>query len=181
MSRIKYKESVFYPENIVTIQYEGDRPFGFYNDLPDIIKTVFRVETKDIRELRLDWDTSGKNVGFFNLWIIDTRKDNYTAVFAILQIKGSMDPATKKGSATINCIAWLQTEFDYATPIHHILGYMYWYLFYKKIRMNYLQESKETILNFIDNIRAKLGVSMMSFGTDSEVDYENIGRIGKIK
>ncbi len=153
-----FKEELFAPKKVVSIEYTGQNPFKFYGSIQKLLINTFRVEGKDISETDFEWDLSGAAPEFLVKMSIKVGLDAYSSLKIIIQMHGRQSTKDFPGNLTLKFMATISSEFYCSTYLHEGILVLYKKFFYDKLIEKYKEENKRNSYIFLNGIRKILKV-----------------------
>ncbi len=152
MSKILLQDNLVYPEEKEIIKFEGREPFSIYDNMVNILKKSFEISTPSVIETDLKWDTTAPDKSFYAKWTAERKLDEWTKAEVKILIKGKQNSNTRRGNITIAIKPILKTEVNVGF-LQRVFWWVYYFIFYKKKRMNDFYFGK----NLINRLRNEIG------------------------
>lgn len=134
----------------VTMEYIGPNPQKIYNNIFNIMKSIFRVADSDIQEEKFSWGK--KEVEKFKTRIyLQKEMDKFSYLQIRIDLSGQ--GAENNGNAKVKIKSILRTEYPEDTVWQRSLFYEFlrtlWHnLFYHQSRANYTEECRHYVILF---------------------------------
>ena len=157
MPTIKIVQDVLAPEYQKVTKLSGYHPSQLLKIIPDTLLNVFRQQTPALFEDELKWDTSDDPVMFFSKWRLRDGKDRRTKVVVSVIVEGYQSKQDLSGKVTVALRCQILTEINYQTVIDRSLYWLYDRFFYKRHRMEYIEEARRRMIELEDKIKAYFG------------------------
>jgi hypothetical protein len=132
------------PSGKIVVEFKGKNPFAVYKALKDSLKKVFGVGSSAIWERDFRWDITSDPRSFFVRYFVKKGIDMRSSVLSEIILEGEQ-PSTpeKDGKIRITIKGKLVTEYERKTtfqnlPIYKGLLLLYNFIFYNRVRRNYL-------------------------------------------
>jgi hypothetical protein len=133
------------PTAKIKIEFKGKNPFSAYKTAKDFFKTVFGVGGSKIFERDFRWDITSDPRYFFIRYFVKKPIDMRSYVLTEVIFEGHQPSnPEKEGDVTITINGRLITEYERKTafqklPLYKALIWIYNFIFYNKVRRNYLK------------------------------------------
>lgn len=140
--KIKIIDDCLHPWSKINMTYKGKNPVTVIQGIEDVFKPYFRISTSKYNQEVFNWDVSGKVYEFFFKYWIEKEVSGYTKLKFRIWVQGTEDSETHEGEAKIEITAHAEHTF----PGHWILKGFWWlyqYLFYDKLRSQYIDKCRE--------------------------------------
>ena len=164
MVKWTFEDDCLAPRGQIKIEYRGKDPFGMFLKAKPIIQRIFEIETKDFWERDFRWDMTSDPRSFYIRTYANKGVDFRSSILGEIIYQG-LQPADpdKDGSMIILISAKLKTEFNFLTPIQKLPFYrglirLYNFVFYNRVRRNYLYVCNQLIEKLSDEFRRNLNV-----------------------
>jgi hypothetical protein len=150
------------PGRYVRIIYNGPNPFSIYQSNFSILQRAIEIDASDYWERDFRWDISSDPRSFYVRIIVEKKMDARSVIYFEIIMQGNQpsDPS-KNGSLTINVGAKLKTEYKLDTPFqqspfYKSLLWLYNFLFYFRIRRDYIRMCNDWVSKIIKAYRTIL-------------------------
>ncbi len=153
-------------QKIIILDYHGPNPQNIYRQTRSLLKSVFKVQDKEIEEKVFDWDRSAPEEKF-KIWIImDKDIDPHSYYHVEINLNGKAAPSKefgKEGEAHVQIEAMLRTEYPQdmwweRTIFHELFRVIFHNAIYKGERVKLLEECKEMSLRFYTELKNYLNI-----------------------
>ncbi len=154
-TKLAIEDSLISPRSRINIEFRGREPQKFYNEIPKLIATVFRVHPESIQEKKFTMHR-GEPEKFKADWEVIKDIDKFSYYRILVSITGQS--VKRHGEAAITVEGLLRTEYPQDTYWQRSLFYemlrMIWHtLFYTSRRQRYMVDGKRLISLFIDDLK----------------------------
>lgn len=146
------------PKDTLTVKFNGKNPFAAVTIVPQLLRSIMKITTKDVLETDVRWDTLGPMRQFYGMWMGKRYEDRWTTTRIRIIIQGEQHPADRTGSVNIELKGTLLTVYEYSNFIQRSFWWFYNYVFYNKQRRVYLEEGKDKIYEMRDIFQRTLGI-----------------------
>jgi len=159
-SKIMIQDELLKPRNKVFLDYHGPHPEKFYNEIPQLLMTVFRVNESALQEKKFFW-TRGEPMKFKIAWEVDKDLDRFSYLWVDIKLEGS-SPSQGDGTASITIEGAIRTEYPQDTFWQKSLLYellrTFWHkTTYIKQRERFLQDGRRHMSIFIEELKRLTG------------------------
>ena len=140
---------------ISTIHFTGSNPERFYKEIPEILRTTFRVGEHAIQERRFKW-IKGDPEKFEAKWEVDKDLDKFSYYYIEVALRGSVSKG--HGSADIIFEGYLRTEYPQDTAWEKSIFYEIWRMiwntfFYYNKRDRYIIDGRRLMAQLADRLK----------------------------
>jgi hypothetical protein len=153
--KLMIQDDLLKPRNKIEINYSGPNPERFYEEIPKLVMSVFKVSENDIHEKKFVW-SHGEPQRFKVEWEITKDLDMFSYYYIEISLSGS----SSKGIGTVNITieGLLRTEYPQDTFWQRSFIYevfrMFWHRsFYVSKRQSYVLEGRRLILLLAEEIK----------------------------
>ena len=157
MATITIKQDVLAPEYLKVLKLSGYHPSELLKLIPSLLLEIYRQQSPSLFEDNLRWDASGDPINFYAIWRIRDGKDARTKVFTKVVVEGQQSKTDLSGSIVVAIRSWVQTDVEYNNPLSRAGIWFYDRVFYKKHRLQYIDEARRNVLILEDAIKAHFG------------------------
>jgi len=154
-TKLAIQDDLLRPRARTSIDFKGKNPQKFYEEIPKLISTAFRVHSESIQEKKFLMH-KGDPEKFESEWEIIKDLDKFSYYRILVTLKGASSKG--HGSAAIVVEGVLRTEYAQDTYWQRSLFYevlrMFWHTyFYTSKRNKYLDDGKSLISFFLDDLK----------------------------
>jgi hypothetical protein len=150
----------------MNFNYTGPNPQRLYEKIKEILFVVVRHDPHELMERDFAWDRVGGIEKFKTTFDLVRDLDTFSYVQIVLTLTGEAKPSKefgKEGTAHINMIGRLRTEYPQDTLWQRSLFYEMFRVFYHKIiyedkRAHYREQCRDWMHKINDEIKAFLNV-----------------------
>jgi len=146
------------------LRIAGKRPYQIAEMLPDILRRVLKVQTKDIFEHDVRYDVSVDPRTFYGFWEGRRQEDKWTRTSIRVTIQGEQSAAEGTGFLDIRLRGVLVTTYPYSNFIQRTFWWFYNRFYYYKQRRQYLFRDKDEIFQIKEMIQRTFAVSPEEIG-----------------
>ncbi len=158
MAKIVVMDECLVPEKYTYVRYTGPRPWDVAEKITDLIRPFFHVSASGTNNWRLNWDMTGDVRTFYTLWWVKKKFSKFTDMKVALKLQGEQQKDTKMGKFSLQLSATLETKFKGWGPLLRPVWYFYSYLFYNRVRRQYLKRCQSMVYNFKNEIKKHFGL-----------------------
>ena len=154
-TKMMIHEELLRPSPVITLHYSGPNPEKFYNEIHNLLITVFKVSDQMIQEKRFVWRKGDPEV-FSVSWEVNKDLDKFTYYNIDVSLKGEVKEG--HGKADIEFTASMRTEYPQDTILQKSLLYeflrMFWHnTFYEPKKAEYHREGRRLMAVFIQKLK----------------------------
>ncbi|MDD5416422.1 MAG: hypothetical protein PHU12_00420 [Candidatus Aenigmarchaeota archaeon] len=155
-TKLVIEDSLIRPRDKIFFDYKGKNPHKFYEELPKLMATVFRIHSENIHEKKFSV-TKGDPEKIKAEWEIVKDLDKFSYYIIYVSVDGQSSKG--HGAARVTVEALLRTEYPQDTYWQRSLLYeilrMFWHkFFYTSKRHTYVDEGRGLITVFLDDIKS---------------------------
>jgi len=155
-TKLAIEDDLLRPRSKIIIDFKGRNPQKFYDEIPKLISTSFRITPSAIQEKKFMMH-KGDPEKFKAEWEVVKDLDKFSYYRILVSLEGVSSKGA--GSAMIAVEGTLRTEYPQDTYWQRSLLYevlrMFWHSsFYTSKRHYYLDEGKSLITFFVDDVKA---------------------------
>jgi len=148
---IKFVDDILAPREDVVVEYSGKNPILIATIALRLLRDVMKIPSSSLREDEIRWDVTGKMKMFYGVWRGYRGEDRFTKTQIKIIAEGAID-AERNGWVRIVMRGFLSTKFEFSNPLEKLFLYMFNYTFYWKQRRNYIDFSKDNIMQIREEI-----------------------------
>jgi hypothetical protein len=161
-ARILIHDYCLVPRPTATLEYTGPNPQRAYDSIRKLFGSLFNITEKEVQEREFRWEKVAGGESFHVRWETIKDLDSHTFQDITITLDGTASPSKefgKEGSLKISFEGKIRTEYPQDTIWQRSLIYEMFRTFYHKtiyqgIRKKYVEECRETLLQFSDEIRS---------------------------
>ena len=159
-TKLMMEDDLLRPSPVVNIHFTGKHPDRFYKEIPNMIRTFFRVPSQSIQEKRFEWH-KGEPEKFSMAWEVDKDLDKFSYLWIEVKLKGHISKT--EGEVEISVEGSVRTEYSQDTMWQKSLLYeimrMFWHsTFYSSKRHEYVIDGRRMMANFVHALKTMTGV-----------------------
>jgi hypothetical protein len=158
MAKIEVMDECLTPEKYTYVRYTGKNPWTVAEKITEKIRPFFHVSASGTNNIRLNWDITGDVRTFFSLWWVKKDFSRFTTMKVDLKLQGEQHKDTKMGKFSLQFSGTLTTKFEVWWPLLRTAWYLYSYLFYNRVRRQYIMKCQSMIYNFKNEIKSEFGL-----------------------
>jgi len=151
--KIEIEDDCFAPRRYIFINYSGPDPFAFARLERKLLRPIFEVSSSKIGEPRWMWDWTGDPIQFYLHWIIKKPMSRFTTFWYSIRVVGFKYKTKNEGKFRMEIEAVARHKFEADSKLKRLFFWIYWYLFYARIRQRQLELCKEYAERFINKIK----------------------------
>ncbi|MFH1420483.1 MAG: hypothetical protein ABIG30_00785 [Candidatus Aenigmatarchaeota archaeon] len=155
---IKMEDDLLAPASKYIIKFKGYHPFAAVDMLPDLVKGILHVSSKDFWEEEMRWDINEEPREFFIILKSKKQQDRWSMYDLKFTIRGHQSDKDFMGDIEMEIEGVLRTQYVYSNFIQRGLWWMYNYLFYYRQRRMYLDTGKDYCQLIKDAVQRRLGI-----------------------
>lgn len=152
MAEVKFEDDCFAPRKSMWIEYTGPDPLAFVREHRNILRPVFEVGTSSTGEPRWMWDWTGDPIQLYAHWIAKKSYSRFTTFLISIRTVGFISKARKEGTFRMEIEPILRHKFS-GNRLVVWLWWMYWYLFYNRVRQSMIIRCKDMATKFMAVIK----------------------------
>ncbi len=147
-------------QKTIGVSYNGPDPFSISKKLWEDLKTYFQVSTSGVASTQLNWDDSGDPTTFFMRWWVTKKFGQYTGMRLKMKCNGAKKKADNTGSFSLTMSSRIETNYETSLPgpLAKLLWAVYSYIFYNKMRQQFLRQCQELTLSYREYLQKKFGM-----------------------
>ncbi len=161
MAEIVISDECLAPDKYVYFNYSGPDPWAVVNHINDMARQFFHLGTSDWLFQRLNWDISGDPIDFWAVFKAKRELSGRSLMWIYIRVQGKKSKTDNIGKFTMRLNAEVRTQIEGPKIILLPLWYLYSYLFFNKVRRNFLQRCTSTVLGFRDEIKRYYDVQVV--------------------
>lgn len=158
MGEIIIIDDILAPMDTLILKFEGKNPFAAVAMARDLLRDMMKIQTKDILETDIRWDTSGKIPNFYGKWMGKRAEDRWTRTNIRLIMQGEQNSQDKTGWVEVRFKGWIETKYQYSNFIQRTFWWFFNYTFYHRQRQLYLEYAKDNIYDIRDKLKSVFGL-----------------------
>lgn len=162
MAKLEIKDDCLTPDRHIFLRYNGPDPWGVVGKISGMIKPFFHVSTSSTNNDRLNWDVSGDPIQFYSTWWVKKSMSAYSKAKFYIKAQGEKSKTDNTGWFVMQMYADLETTFTGPGVVLKPMWLMYSYLFYNKVRRNYLDSCRNYAYNFRNEIKKHFNLEITS-------------------
>jgi hypothetical protein len=154
-TKLMVHDDLLKPRPRMTVRYTGPHPEKFYQEIPLLLASMFRVHEHNVTEKKFEWG-KGDPEKFSIKWEINKDLDKFSYYWVDVSLSGFVSKG--HGTADIIIDGALRTEYPQDTIWERSLFYemirMLWHTtFYHAKRVRYLMEGRRLLTTFADELK----------------------------
>jgi len=155
---------------VLTLNYTGPNPQLAVKKYIELLKLAFKVKDSDIQEKFFDWDRSGKEERFDIEFELRKDLDKITYIFVQGGLDGVIRPSEefgKEGRVRVRIRGAIRAEYPQDTfwqksIVYEFFRVMYHKLIFVGIWEKYMEDCREMLKLFVDEMKAYLNLLQKS-------------------
>lgn len=158
------EESILYPREKIEINYKGQDPFQLYKKMDSsFLQATLEVGGTAIWERDFRWSADSDPHNFYIRIMVQKGFDRFTEAYYDIIFEGAQPSDPKKeGNVRVAIGGNIRTTFRFETgfqqtPIYRALVWLYFKIFYSRIRRNYFKIAQEDIYKLVRAVRSWIG------------------------
>lgn len=165
MAKIVIRDDCLVPDRYVRLKYQGPDPWGVAEKITDSIRPFFHVSTSGFNNYRINWDISGDPVTFYSRWWVKKDFSRFSTMRMLIKLQGSRSKAKNEGKFSLSFHARVITEFSGWGIFMKPVWLIYSYLFYNRARRRFIEQCRNYILNFRNEIKEHFNLEVTEVPT----------------
>ncbi len=143
------------PEKQIILRYTGADPFKVAKKITESLRPFFHVSKAGWNWYRLNWDASDDPIAFFSRWWVAKKYSAFSRMHIEIKVQGTVSKTTNEGQFNMSINARVRTDWDGLGfwPLTKAAWEIYSHLFYNKSRMNFVQNCRNSINEFINEVK----------------------------
>jgi hypothetical protein len=158
MGTITTVDECLTPEKYTSVRYTGKNPWEVATKITEKIRPFFHVSASGTNNWRINWDITGDMRTFYSLWWVKRKLSRWSTMEIALKLQGEQHKDTKMGKFSLQHSGTIKTEFEGWTPFMRPVFFFYSYLFYNRMRREYIKKCQASIYNFKNEIKKEFGL-----------------------
>ena len=158
MGKIDVTDECLVPEKYTYVRYTGKNPWEVSEKITELIRPFFHVSASGTNNTRLNWDITGDVRTFYSLWWAERKLSRFSRMKVDFKLQGEQHKDTKMGKFSLQLSGTINTKFGGFGPLLKPLWYTYSYLFYNRVRRDWIKKCQATIYNFKNEIKKEYGL-----------------------
>ncbi len=152
MAKIEMQDDCFAPRRTRWVEYAGPDPFAFYREGRNILRPVFEIGTSSTGEPRFMWDWTGDPIQLYVHWLAKKGWSNITQFWFSMRCVGFKSKSKNEGTFRMEIEPVLRHKVS-GSRLVIFFWWIYWYLFYNKVRQSMLLRCKELAEKFMNVVK----------------------------
>ncbi len=170
MGKIEIVDDCLYPRRYIILNYNGKNPFRLLKAVTSKIRPYFHLKPGQFSNYRINYDDAGEPAFFFLRWWVVREFSRWSRMHVEMKVNGEEFKTTKEGWFAFEIEASLITEFTGWGVFLKPIWYFYTYIFYNKLKREYLFKCRSMVMGFMDEIKKEF-----SLKTDQAERLETVG------
>jgi len=160
MPKLDIIDDILAPRDTLIVRFDGKNPFLATTMVPNMLRSVLKITSKDVLETDIRWDVAGGDMHeFYGKWMGKRKEDVWTMTKVRVIIQGAQHSKEKTGWARIEIKGFIQTRYAYSNFIQRSLWWFYNRVFYNQQRRMYIDKAKDDLYEMRDIFQRALGIS----------------------
>ena len=151
-SKVEFYDECYAPRRSVWVEYSGPDPFAFVRAGRGVLRSVFEVGTSSTGEPRFMWDWTGDPIQLYIHWIVNKSYSRFTKFWVSIRVVGFKSKSKNEGSFRMEVEPVLKHTIS-GSRLTIWLWWIYWYLFYTRVRNSMIERCKGMADSFIAVIK----------------------------
>ncbi len=156
--KLSVTDECFVPSRTQKIYYKGPNPSSIATKLTSSFQPFFRISSAGWGEPDFRWDTSGEPATFFIKWWLKKSFSGSSTMWLYVYVQGDENTQTKQGKFTLELYPTLVTTVPENWAVRG-LYMIYNYLFYDKMRQDFIKECSDTVTAYKEHIKTEFNLT----------------------
>ena len=153
MGKIVIDDDCFAPRKFVFLEYKGSDPLAFVRDAEGLFKKIFEVGSSKVAERRFMWDWTGDPVQVYEHYVVRKEMSAFTTFYFSIRVIGFKMKSKNEGSIRIEFESQARHKYETDNKLMMALWWFYWYIFYGKVRQNFIKLCREYSESLINTVK----------------------------
>jgi hypothetical protein len=153
MAKFTIRDDCLTPDRYMRLKYSGPNPWGVGEKITESIRTFFHVSASGTNQYRLNWDISGDPITFYSRWWVRKGVSRFTSMRIVMKLQGKKYKKDNTGDFSFSLHGRVITNFEAWGPLLKPIWAMYSYLFYDRVRRNAIEQCRNFILAFVNELK----------------------------
>ena len=140
-----------------SIRIKGKKPFQIAEAVPDLLRKVLKVQTKDIFEMDVRWDITGDPRTFYGYWEGRRKEDQWTRTRIKVTVQGEQSATDGNGNIHVRLRGTVTTTYPYNNFIQRTFWWFYNRFYYYRQKRQYLFRTKDDIMQIREEMLGTFG------------------------
>ncbi len=171
MGKLVIIDECLVPRRLSWLYYKGPDSIGFLKNFRKTLRFQFDVSTTRCYEKKLLWDYTGDPIRYYDEWLVKKEVSRFTNLIFTIRALGYVSKAKQDGDFSLELYGEVNTSFDPNNWYMKYVWLLYNYLFYGKMRENYIITCRDYLNNFLNWCKEKYGMKTV---TTSEATLEEM-------
>ncbi len=153
-------------QKIILLDYHGPNPQNIYKQIRILLKSIFKVNEREIEEKIFDWDRTSPNEKFKIHFIVEKDVDPHSYYHIEVTLTGDSRPSKefgKEGNANVQIESMLRIEYPQdnfwqRSVFYEFFRVIFHNVIYKSERYKLLDECKELTMRFYTELKNYLNI-----------------------
>lgn len=154
---IQVSDDCLTPKRAIDFVYSGPDAFKLASSMVSFFGNFFKVSSAGYGEELFSWDGSGDPANFRIKWWVKKKMSRFTSLNFWIAIQGDEFIAAKKGRFTLEIKSASISVFPGSWWERGIFA-VYHYMFYSKLRREYIKRCRQLSYGFMQLLKAQLGL-----------------------
>jgi hypothetical protein len=152
MVKVTIEDDCYAPRKTTWVEYSGPDPFAFVREGRNLLRPIFEVGTSRCGEPRWMWDWSGDPIQLYLHWYVKKRYSRFSEAHFSIRTVGFKAKARNEGTFRMEIEPVLRHEIK-GNRLVIFIWWIYWYLFYNRIRQSMIARCKAMADKFVAVIK----------------------------
>jgi len=158
MPELKILDDLQAPGDTLKVRFKGPNPAAVLGMIPELLKNVMKISSKDTFETDMRWDAIGSDNGFYGVWMGKRGEDNWTKTFIRVLVQGDQSIADKTGKFELQLKGFIETSYNYSNSFQRMFWLFYNRHFYNEQRRKYIEEGKQDMFDIKEEIMSRFKI-----------------------
>lgn len=156
--KILIRDDLLAPASKYVLKFKGYHPFAAVDMLPDLVKGILHISSKDFWERECRWDITEDPREFFIILTSRRQEDRWSSFNLKFTIRGHQSDKDLMGDIELEVEGTLDTTYVYSNFIQRMLWWLYDYTFYYRQRRMYIDRGKDFCQMIKDAVQRRWGI-----------------------
>jgi hypothetical protein len=162
MGKLVILDECLVPRRLTWLNYKGPNSIDFLKGFRKTLRFTFDVSTTRCLERKLLWDYTGDPIRFYNEWLVRKEVSRFTEIHFTIRALGYVSKAKKDGDFSLELYGELENKFEPSNWFMKYIWLMYNYVFYNKLRENYVVTCRDYLNSFLNWCKEKYGMKTVN-------------------
>ncbi|MBI4018610.1 MAG: hypothetical protein HY368_03300 [Candidatus Aenigmarchaeota archaeon] len=158
MPEVVWVDDFYYPSEW-TIRIRTRKPFQLVEMVPDLIRRMMKVTSKDVYEHDVRYDITVDPRTFYGFWEGRRQDDKWTRTTLRITVQGEQASTDAMGTAHVRFRGTVTTRYPYNNFIQRTFWWFYNRFFYYRQKRQYIFRIRDEVFQIKERMLKTFGVS----------------------